>query len=92
MGPLFLREWVREPQAWWPSNLPFLIPQLLLYSVQALFWPWAVATVLRNQELRGIPGAYSIHTRDTVVGTFCVSAWISLVLQMWAKVLLFRLV
>jgi len=92
LGPLLLKEFDRPPYGLHRDLLPFLIPQLLLYATQAAFWPWVVATVLRNQQLRGIPGAYTVHTRATVIGAFCVSAWISLVVQMWAKVQLFRLV
>ena len=92
MGPILLKELESGPDSWSQSPIPFLLPQLLLYALQAMFWPWAAATAMRNQRGRGISCAYSVHSRDTVIGSFCVSAWISLVVQMWAKTLIFRLV
>jgi hypothetical protein len=92
LGPILLRELGRDRLPWEGDLRPFLIPQMLHYGVQAVFWPWAVATVLRNQEARGVTAAYAVHTRDTVIGAFCVAAWISLVVQLWIKTLAFRLV
>ncbi len=69
-----------------------IIPLLLLYGIQFLFWPFASLLALRDQRRRGLAGAYAHHTRDTVIGAFLVSLWISGVLQTLIKVQMFRLI
>jgi hypothetical protein len=66
--------------------------RLLLYGFQAIFWPYAAARVMKDQEGAGIPRAYAIHSRSTVIASFFVCGWMSLVVQLWAKVIVFRLV
>jgi hypothetical protein len=68
-----------------------IIPMLLLYGLQFLFWPFASSLALRDQRPRGLSELYADHTRDTVIGAFLVSFWISGVLQTLLKVQMFRL-
>lgn len=92
MGPLLFR----EPgcfRPWWMSdNSSFVKLHLMHDAIQSAFWPWAAASALRNYSVLKVKGAYAVHARDTVIGAFCVSGWISLVIQLWAKTLVFRLV
>lgn len=67
-------------------------PILLVYAFEVVFWPYAAAVVMRDLRRRGIPDAYADHTRATVIGSFFIPGWISLVLHLWVKVLAFRLV
>lgn len=92
LGPLLLREYGSSREGWERSAVPFLAPLLLHDGVQACFWSWAAASALRNHDALGVRGAYAVHARDTMIGAFFVSAWISFVIQLWAKTLIFRLV
>jgi len=75
-----------------PQLSAIVISRLILYGLQLLFWPLASAAAMCDQRSRGIRDAYADHARDTVIGAFCVSFWISAVLQTLIKILMFRLV
>jgi hypothetical protein len=67
------------------------IPVLIQHAFEAVFWPYAACVVLRDLRRKGLPDAYADHTRATVVGSFFIPGWISLVLHLWIKVLAFDL-
>jgi hypothetical protein len=95
IGPLLWQALTRsldESPASAREALAIGIPWLLLYGFQLIFWPYAAARVMRDQRTAGIPNAYAFHTRDTVVGAFFICGWISLVVQLVVKVVVFRLV
>lgn len=68
------------------------IPRLLQYGFELVFWPYAAAVLMRDLRRKGLPDAYADHTRATVIGSFLIPGWISLVLHLWVKVLAFDLV
>jgi len=74
-----------------PEGLAIAITWLLLYGFQVIFWPYAAARVMRDQAA-AIPRAYANHTRSTVIASFFICGWMSLVVQLWAKVVFFGLV
>jgi hypothetical protein len=75
-----------------PEAIAIVISRLLLYAIQIIFWPYAAARVMKDQRNAGIAGAYAFHTRDTVIGAFFIFGWISLVVQLVAKIVVFGLV
>jgi len=99
IGPLFWRDLERH-SGFWPDpvyefggeELAIAVSRLLLYAFQLIFWPYAASRVMKDQRTAGIPRAYAFHTRDTVVGAFLICGWISLVVQLVAKIVVFDLV
>jgi hypothetical protein len=69
-----------------------VLSRLLLYALQVVAWPFLSVLVMRDQQSRGLPAAYADHTRDTIIGAFFISAWISGVTQLLMKTLIFRMV
>jgi len=95
IGPLLWQVLTRsldESPASAREALAIVIPWMLLYGFQLVFWPYAVSRVMRDQRAAGIPEAYTRHTRATVIGGFFICGWISLVVQLVAKVVVFSLV
>jgi len=101
LGDTLLSIVVLGPKLLWDARLlPFrgseaaaaIIPVSLLYGLKFLFWPFASALALRDQRRRGLSEVYAEHPRDTVIGAFLVSFWISGVLQTLIKVQIFGLI
>jgi hypothetical protein len=93
MGPLLLRAFHHADNGDEGAQVFAMVaPIVLVYAFEAVFWPYAAAVVMRDLRRKGIPDAYADHTRATVIGSFFIPGWISLVLHLWVKVLAFNLV
>jgi len=88
VGPKLVRDLDFRDQ----KEAAVIIPLLLLYGLQFLFWPFASTLALRDQRRRGLTELYADHTRDTVIGAFLISFWISGVLQTLIKLQMFGLI